>query len=285
MICSPRRGDVGLPLAERVAVVALWLIFGEPIEGDDGDGFWPSDRGEVAKIREACGCPEGREHRHLANVILGAKQRILVSRRALAAEAQRPGAVTVDDGIAIVKVAHAGAMGLGYCAAPVVVAFDQGMTWGIYGKWDLGVARGGAPEGEKWNQADSSVYPSREAAEAMIPQVAEYVFAQQGHRVPPLRAIQASPRKVTIAAYSAKYLDVAALKARLNKLEHAERVSAATCANGGDFQERADMVRDTFYAGDQWGGGATILGSPQKYGTEISEPAILEAVRASLVRS
>ena len=91
MLCSPRRGDIALPLAERVAVVALWLLFGEPIEGVDGDGFWPSDRGEVAKIREACGCSEGRECRNFANVILGAKQRILVSRRALAAEAQRPG--------------------------------------------------------------------------------------------------------------------------------------------------------------------------------------------------
>jgi hypothetical protein len=97
--------------------------------------------------------------------------------------------------------------------------------------------------------------------------------------------MQASPRKVTIAAYASRYLDVPALKARLNKLEHAERVSAATCANGGDFQERADMVCDAFGAGDQWGGGATILGSPQKYGTEIREPAILEAVRANLVRS
>jgi len=254
MICSPRRGDVGLPLAERVATIALWLLFGEPIEDVDGDGIWPAERGEVAKIREACGCAVAREHRHLANVILGAKERILVSRRALAAEAQRPGAVVVDDGIAVVKVAHAGAMGLGYCGAPVVVAFDQAGLWGIEGLWDLGLARGGEPEGKKWHPigAIDEVYPSREAAEATLPAVREYHFIQQAYRVPALRVVLRSPRKVTIAAYAPKYLNVPALKERLCTLEPG------------------------------WGGGATILGSPQNDGTKLDEAAILEAVRASL---
>ena len=76
-------------------------------------------------------------------------------------------------------------MGLGYCVAPVVIAFDQ---------------------------------------------------VNQG--------------KVTIATYAAKYLDISALKARLNSLEPG------------------------------WGGGATIIGSPQGAGTKLPDETIIAHVRA-----
>lgn len=242
MICSPRRGDVALPLAERVALIACWLRFGEdglPMNRTDEDGP------VVSAIYKACGVePWIATDAYPLARIMDARARALASRRSLATEAQKTGAVVVSENprrcargecpvdvdtdggccctpcapIAIVRVSHAGAMGLGYCVAPVVIAFDQ-----------------------------------------------------------------ANPGKVTIAAYAARYLDVALLKARLNEAELAERVAASTCANGGDFQEHADARLAAFHAGDAWGGGATIVGSPQRGGTKLNESTILEAVRACLL--
>lgn len=198
MICSPRRGDVALPLAERVALIACWLLFGEdgiPMNQTDEDGP------VVSAIYKACSAEPwvAMDAYPLARIMV-ARERVLGSRRALAVEAHRDGAIEVRGGdplydytaygipsgpVAIVRVAHAGAMGLGYCVAPVVIAFDQ-----------------------------------------------------------------ANPGKVTIATYAAKYLDVQALKTRLNALEPG------------------------------WGGGATIIGSPQGVGTKLSDETIVAEARA-----
>ena len=213
MICSPRRGDVTLPLAERVAVIACWLLFGVdglPMNQTDEDGP------VVSAIYKACGVePWIAMGAYPLARIMVARERVLESRKALAREAQREGAIELDIGIpnccafpelghrhpgdgvqcgncgawcplvAVVRVAHAGAMGLGYCVAPVVIAFDQ---------------------------------------------------VNQG--------------KVTIAAYSSRYLDVPALRARLGALEPG------------------------------WGGGTTIIGSPQGAGTKLPDETIIAYVRA-----
>lgn len=195
MICSPRRGDVTLPLNERVAVIAHWLLFEHGFSGD-----------VTERIYEACGVviPKALEGDRLSAsqaarvVLINAFYAVADSRRALAEEATKPGAVrfacpycgtehlethwsahecargltmgtSSGDplGIAIVRVSHAGAMGLGYCVAPVVVAFDR-----------------------------------------------------------------ANPGKVTIAAYSPQYLDWPALKDRLNALEPGWGGNETSCILG-----------------------------------------------------
>jgi len=229
MICSPRRGDVMLPLAERVAVIACWLLMGEdalPMNQTDENG--PI----VSAIYEACGVePWVAMDAYPLARIMAARERVLVSRRALAAEAHRSGALAswsrlmhddpaVPADIAVVKVAHAGAIGLGYCIAPVVAAFDQ-----------------------------------------------------------------ANPRKVTIAAYAPKYLDMAVLKAKLNEAEHAwlQRAETLTCEEDSGYYEVACAAMAAFEAGNKWGGGATIVGSPQNGGTKLDEDTILGVVRTCLL--
>lgn len=139
MIASPRRGDFteNMPLADRVAIIAFALL----------TGFVSADIRDA--VIAACGASE-----HVCwwrDVIEDAERNVLESRRSLARAAHQTGAIrrthrmclgpidcadygtigciceggAVISEIAIVKVAHAGAIALGYCVAPVVVAFDQ----------------------------------------------------------------------------------------------------------------------------------------------------------------
>jgi len=154
-ICSPRPGQAALPLNERVAIMACWLLWGDGhgvIASDDGVTNWPL----ADAVLDACGCR--RTIFWVYEQIDRARAAVLDSRVSLAREARRSGAVELyfaqhpcgtynigshvnDDGtghttcyecgetisptVAIVRVSHAGALGLGYCLAPVVLAFDQ----------------------------------------------------------------------------------------------------------------------------------------------------------------
>lgn len=191
VICSPRHGDRVYTLPERVAIVATWLL---------------SASGEctpqtINAIYRACGLRDLAERdqydidqdrvegtrapRHAWDALRHSRERVTESRQALAVECARSGAVEARDGVAILRVAHAGALGVGYCVAPVVVAFDQ-----------------------------------------------------------------ATPGKVTICAWNDRYLDVPALKARLNALEPG------------------------------WGGPSAMCCSPQGTGTALTEEQIIAAVQA-----
>lgn len=198
-ICAPRFGEATLPLSERVALVAVWLIC-----GDD-----PVDDSTATRILSACGVsavdPAGlaRSPSWATDTILASRERVAESRRELAREASRPGAIEIYSEpahVAVVRVAHDGAFGLGYCVAPVVVAFDQ-----------------------------------------------------------------ATPGKVTIAAYGPRYLDLARLRERLNELERG-----------------AQPTLPGAFVPPSWGGPATLLGSPQVYGTHIPDATIVAEVVASL---
>lgn len=149
-ICSPRRGDVEHPLVERVLITACWLLWGDP----SLDGQWGDDRAAAELGRELLG-PEadtamtlGLVRRALA-VAAGAVE---ISRRELVRAVRSPRALELrcaecgercaDDGwclvgasqtcgtgparrVAVVRVSQAGALGIGYCLAPVVLAVDQ----------------------------------------------------------------------------------------------------------------------------------------------------------------
>ncbi|HET9063618.1 MAG TPA: hypothetical protein VFO62_10055 [Candidatus Binatia bacterium] len=146
VICSPRPGQPSLPLADRVAIVATWILFGDDPEmlledgsrtrwcalSPDDDGmqwdFFARDTEIVRCIAQACG--SSLDILSIYAAIDAARQIADESRVALAREAQRPGAITratvAGRGhVAVVRVSHAGALGLGYCVAPVVVAFDR----------------------------------------------------------------------------------------------------------------------------------------------------------------
>lgn len=124
MIASPRRGDFSeaLSLAERVFVIACALC-----STDD-----------MTPVAIACGVPHVVDPAYgsayygnaspsewAGEKIAEARTRVLESRRALAQAAIEPSAV-IDRGTFVeVRVAHAGALSLGYCVRPVAVAFDQ----------------------------------------------------------------------------------------------------------------------------------------------------------------
>lgn len=156
-ICSPRRGDAELPLPERVLVVACWLLWGDgPAAG------WMSVQHQVRDIACFCGVEpaNGPDVAIVQAEIAAARQRVEASRLALVravresglARHQRSGALELwcaecgdactEDGwcgtgstetcrstlgrrVAVVRVAQAGALAVGYCLAPVVVAVDQ----------------------------------------------------------------------------------------------------------------------------------------------------------------
>ncbi len=201
VICSPTREQPQLPLAERVLLVAAWLLWGAPTVLDpDSHAAAMAERADVFdKIAAALDVPmllSGAE-----TMYLDAWYRAEDSRLALADAIDRREVefriITrdgwTDKAIAMVVSKHRGAMGLGYCLAPVVVA------------------RGLAVEDGRGS-------------------------------------------KVTIAAWTARYVDFPALVAALNA---------------------ADLP-----AGEGWGGNLTsgIIGSPQGYGTCLQDQQILDLV-------
>lgn len=153
-ICSPRPGQPSLPLEERVAIVACWIMWGDPIEPGFGESPGPDSWANPARkhdewaILKACGANPAMSAPVLASNVVTSRRVVDSSRASLAAELAKSGAVKVlcrgcggevdhdlrasqrcaegcSPGYAIVRVSHAGALGAGYCLAPAVVAFDQ----------------------------------------------------------------------------------------------------------------------------------------------------------------
>lgn len=194
-ICSPRGSNERLPLAQRVAIVAAWLR-----DPDLEFGYVDADDVWVGQIAAACGIAFGAEDVGFA--LRRARTRVAAARRDLVRAIGERGAIesfvvaapgetlcTATRRIAVIRVPQAGALGVGYCVAPVVVAFDSGAT----GKTTICGWAG--PDG------------------------------------------------------TTKYLDVPALKTRLNDLEPG------------------------------WGGPSALLGSPRS-GSKLTEATILAAVCA-----
>lgn len=123
MIASPRRGDPteSLGLTDRVITICIALAPGLTVD-------------QFVAVADVCGVADLGDvdftyanHRMgwYASILDRARDAVLSLRIALAKEAQREGALVNHGSLVEVRVAHAGAMGLGYCVAPVVVAFDQ----------------------------------------------------------------------------------------------------------------------------------------------------------------
>lgn len=118
LICSPRRGDFteSLSLAERVIAICLALVPNRTVD-------------HFSTIAEACGVPDlgdaNQQMGRYISILDRAHDAVLSSRKALAACASEPGALTKRDGFVEARAMRAGALSLGYCIAPVVVAFDQ----------------------------------------------------------------------------------------------------------------------------------------------------------------
>ncbi len=144
-ICAPRQGDADLPLPERVAVTACWLLWGEP-------GIVRYGTAEaVAALWDGCGAGSSFTPEQ---ILRRARNRVEGSRLELVRSVRSPRALELRcagcgermalDGrascqveassacqsgragrVAIVRAAHAGVLPIGYCLAPVVVAIDQ----------------------------------------------------------------------------------------------------------------------------------------------------------------
>lgn len=104
--------------------------------------------------------------------------------------------------------------------------------------------------------------------------------------------------KVTIAQFEKGYLDMKALEGRLNELEGVAEKAAALENVLAELREEewddlaayeieAEWDRRVAEAlsapAGTWGGSATILGSPQGRSTRLSEEAILDSVRRSVI--
>jgi hypothetical protein len=79
---APNEAPTGLSIAERVAIVARWLLLGETPCGPSID---------ILEIISACNAPASRES--IEQELLVARSRVEASRRALAEEAGRYGAI------------------------------------------------------------------------------------------------------------------------------------------------------------------------------------------------
>jgi len=151
-ICSPQRGDAALPIEERVVAVATWLLCGE----------FPdvAHREVIEMLREACAAPAAdpwialRDARarveagrlEIVRALDAGEIELNVSWPACPACSSHNVAPSLDagrrydgctecghdmgpHGIAVVRSAHPGAMALGYCRAPVVVAHHPSFRW------------------------------------------------------------------------------------------------------------------------------------------------------------
>lgn len=165
MICSPRPNDRtrALSLAQRVYIMAIRMIATEALiefgktapYGEEYFRLSDASRGEL-RLAETLGIHPIIDGQTAVRYIGGVHDDVHKARQALARAAHEPGALVVvlsspDGGMlprldiarikqfayehlaewpgrtafVEVRVAHAGALSLGYCLAPVVVAFDQ----------------------------------------------------------------------------------------------------------------------------------------------------------------
>jgi hypothetical protein len=250
-ICSPNphTGQTALPLGERVAIVAMWLMWGGcRLYGPTEAHLWSREEcAMIERITGACGTARKADwtvpwHHpdliHAAAAVTAADRRALADRFALIRESQcerywvsKYGTRSMGDArdislgavamqvISVVRTAHVGVSTIGYSrdrGAPVFVAIPPNC----------------APD--PFHDPD----------------------AYRVHVGPSARPLG---RKVTIATCSAAYLDVAALKAALN---------AAEAAAGGVAK---------------WGGPSGMCCSPMAEGTVLDDDAIIAAVCAARV--
>lgn len=294
-ICSPRQGQTTITIEERVAVMACWLLWG------DDRAAWVADQQTQAadhaqpivaeigvRIGKACGIlgsDPWRAHHFWARLET-ARQTVEASRRALAEELARPGAIRVEcrhcgspmeqdlrashacadgcvPGLAQLRLSHAGALGAGYCLAPVVVAFDQAVP----GKVTIAAAEDGRVD---FGRLKSALNEAEGMAAA---------------RHSPVMTSAPLPTGTTLHTLGAA-IDAAVVErpdlsgwmvTRKMVVSGATLIEITTIggfAPGGEIRSAPIP---------QWGGPRNLLGSPQGTGTRLSEAEIVGLVRAAMV--
>jgi hypothetical protein len=130
-ICSPQGEQPHYPIEFRVACVATWILGGDNPTYEQSEaaigatlhqhlqpGYWPVGPGEA----EDMGI--------ILKVLLVARADVN-ARRADMARALEDGRISLHEehGIAVVRGSHSGALGIGYCIAPCVVATNPEHRW------------------------------------------------------------------------------------------------------------------------------------------------------------
>ena len=290
-ICSPRHGQTAYALGVRVATMACWLLGGDaadlrPERANDPDADAHSTAAEIGR---ACGV-EGWSADKARMAITDARATVEASRLALAEELARPGAIDVtcplaypcEDGqhwdeasrvrvecaathLAIVRASHAGALGAGYCLAPVVVAFDQATP----GKVTIAAAEDGRVDFAALRVALNAA--EGRAAVANSPTLEILGIAAETDRHS-LRALG-----VPEGAEWTPRPDLSGTMVTVKMLHDRGRLIESVTISGSapGYELRVIGI-------PQWGGPRNLLGSPQGDGTRLSEAEIVEAVRAAL---
>lgn len=259
-ICSPRPSvsNTPLPLTQRVFLMAFRLAadkglheLGTRFGGDIGDG--------ERILAEACGVERQIRGQWPRHFIRAMQEEAQLSRVCLARAGREPGALIMRDRFVEVRVAHAGALSLGYCIAPVVCAFDQATT-----KWFVEEFRGELGWKPPFGVSPASDEKHRKPCDSYsAAERLSYEFSEElqsiGSPAPTTRVVCRSS-KVTIAAYTDGHLDAVGLTAELNR-----------------FEEAAGGV-------PKWGGPRNMVCSPSHIGTRLAEETISEAVFRFVVR-
>lgn len=283
-ICSPRQGQTALPIDERVAVMACWLLFGDP----SGARYFADDIRPAQRIYDACGVRPmhvGGYAADAARRIIEARTTVEDSRRALAAEVAKPGALRAEcrhcgspmeqdlrasracangcvPGLAQVRVSHAGALGAGYCLAPVVVAFDAAIS----GKVTIAAAEDGHVD-------FAALRGALNAAEGMA--TARRAPAMDGASLPSGTTLHTLG--VPSDAPVVDRPDLSGSMVTRRMVVHAATL-IETARIGGfapGYEIRCAPI-------PQWGGPRNLLGSPQGDGTRLSEAEIVGLVREAM---
>jgi hypothetical protein len=308
VICSPMRQQTQLPMAARVAVVACWLLWGAPDEDEEG---WIRD--DARRIAQACGvdaecrgngwtAPGGSPHEeghHFRALYLSAERTALDARLDLARAVESGeiritpvGAqghyshgigmdVIVDPPtpptIAVVESAHRGAMGLGYCVAPVVVAAMSPDRPSDYTE-----KRGP----EEW--------PRKMTISAWQPGLVDFSALRA--------ALNAAESALIVrthgclpadATFDAPLLDHDQPDNRVAWVDRPDlsgrKIARRMAAGGGHLIEESTVLDEVRWPERRvmyrriplptWGGGATILGSPQGTGSMLSLADVVRLVR------
>jgi hypothetical protein len=247
LVCSPRKGDFteSLSLAERVATIAIVLT-----------RDFAEYHATMMRVFDACGVERGA-FPGLDALIDRARREVRGSRLALVQAALDPAALTDHGSFVEVRVAHAGALSLGYCMRPVVVAFDQQ------------VARKVTICGYTDGHLD---------AVGLTAELNRLELAARGFRAIHLDRVYADGRRERAA--HAVFSATLAVKAQ-----------AAMATTGAVASPPFTVEFVTEYAGDvfrdglppSWGGPRNMCNSPQHGGTTLADDAIVSAVKRFVI--
>ena len=274
-----------LSLTVRVAVVAAWLLGGEE----------PSDIDCDLALRATCVQQPAEGAGEMVRTILRtARERVETARhhliralspqpmvpypmdsvdRSIAACGHRhpPTMTVVDrDGIAVVHGSHPGALGVGYCVAPVVVALNPAFRW---------------PDGSTGKKATVAFYrsPGVETMKRLAERLTHEDAAEIADSVD-LTATYASYYPGCFVQPKGDNFDTVSAAIRRGDIETARGIALAAHAEGVNeawFEAMRARILNMLAGRGGWGGNfaSGILGSPQGHDTMLSSERIAAIVR------